>query len=78
MSKARLAAIAVQQMRGLGIPRIARIERHGRTLWTAQLAGLTLTAAHQTCNELAARGTTCRIIAPSTDHLALADTADGT
>jgi len=78
MSKARIEAVAVQEMRGVGIPRIARIERHGRTLWTAQLAGLTQAAAHETCNALAARGTSCRIIAPSSDHLAMLSTNDGT
>jgi D-alanyl-D-alanine carboxypeptidase len=71
MSKARVEALAVQQMRGVGVPRIARVERHGRVLWTAQLAGLTHSAAHETCDVLAARGDSCLIIAPSTDHLAM-------
>jgi D-alanyl-D-alanine carboxypeptidase len=71
MSRARIEAVAVQQMRGVGIARIARVERHGKVLWTAQLAGLTHTAAHDTCNALAARGDSCLIIAPSADHLAM-------
>ena len=54
----------MQHMRGVGIPRIARVERHGQTLWTAQLAGLTLTAAHETCNALAAHGNSCMVIRP--------------
>jgi D-alanyl-D-alanine carboxypeptidase len=74
MSKARIEAIRVEQMRGVGIARIARVERHGRTLWTAQLAGLSQTAAHETCNALTARGDSCRIIAPSADHLAMEPT----
>jgi D-alanyl-D-alanine carboxypeptidase len=78
MSKARVEAVAVQEMRGVGIPRIARIERHGRVLWTAQLAGLTLADAHETCNVLAARGDSCLVIAPSTDHLAMLLSNDGT
>jgi D-alanyl-D-alanine carboxypeptidase len=73
MSKARYQAIAVRQMRGVGIARIARVESHGRTLWTAQLAGLTLTAAHRTCDVLAAKGDSCLIIAPQADHLAMRD-----
>jgi D-alanyl-D-alanine carboxypeptidase len=71
MSRARVEALAVQQMRGVGVPRIARVERHGKVLWTAQLAGLTHSAAHETCDVLAARGDSCLIIAPSTDHLAM-------
>jgi D-alanyl-D-alanine carboxypeptidase len=79
MSRARIAAISVRQMRGIGIPRIARFESHGRTLWTAQLAGLTLNGAHQTCSALAARraasssggGGACFVIAPQSDHLAM-------
>jgi D-alanyl-D-alanine carboxypeptidase len=78
MSKARVEAVAVQEMRGVGIPRIARIERHGRTLWTAQLAGLTFSAAHETCNALAEHGHSCLIIGPSSDHLAMLSSDDGT
>lgn len=79
MARARIAAISVQQMRGVGIPRIARVERHGHTLWTAQLAGLTLNGAHQTCSALAARhappgGGACFVIAPQSDHLAMLNT----
>ncbi len=72
LSQARIVAFNVRRMRGVGVARIARVERHGRTLWTAQLAGLTLTAAHETCNAVAARGDSCRIIAPSSAHLAMA------
>ena len=73
MSRARIEAMDVRAMRGAGIARIARVERHGLTLWGAQLAGLSLTAAHETCDELAARGQPCRVIPPSADHLALVD-----
>ncbi len=75
--KARVEAIRAQRMSGAGIPRIARIERHGRVLWKAQLAGLTLTAAHETCSALAARRAACTIIAPQSDHLAMVDNAAG-
>ena len=78
MAKARIEAVSVQHMRGVGIPRIARVERHGRTLWTAQLTGLTLTAAHETCNALAAHGNSCMVIRPSSDHLAMLSSDDGT
>jgi D-alanyl-D-alanine carboxypeptidase len=77
MAKARVEAISARELRGMGIPRIARLERHGKILWTAQLAGLTLSGAHQTCNALAARGTACVIIAPQSDHLAMRDTGNG-
>jgi D-alanyl-D-alanine carboxypeptidase len=77
MAKARVAAISARQLRGMGIPRIARLERHGRTMWTAQLAGLTLSGAHETCSALAARRASCVIIAPQSDHLAMRDTANG-
>jgi D-alanyl-D-alanine carboxypeptidase len=77
MSKARVQAMAVQHMRGVGIARIAKLQSHGKTLWTAQLAGLTQTAAHKTCNVLAAKGDSCLIIAPQADHLAMQDTSAG-
>jgi D-alanyl-D-alanine carboxypeptidase len=63
-AKARSQAIAVAHLRGVGIPRVARVEHRGKLLWTAQLAGLTQTAAHETCSALAARRTSCTIIAP--------------
>jgi D-alanyl-D-alanine carboxypeptidase len=77
MARARVEAIRVERMRGVGIARIARVERHGRTMWDAQLAGLTLTAAHQTCSALAARRAACVIIAPADDHLAMLDSSGG-
>ena len=77
MASARIEAITVQRRHGVGVARIARLERHGHTLWTAQLAGLTLTAAHETCNDLAARRSSCLIIAPSSDHLASLPAEDG-
>jgi D-alanyl-D-alanine carboxypeptidase len=77
MAKARVAAISARKLHGMGIPRIARVQRHGKTLWTAQLAGLTLSAAHQTCSAMAAKGTSCVIIAPQSDHLAMRDTGNG-
>jgi hypothetical protein len=75
--KARVEAIRVHAISGMGIPRIARVERHGRTMWDAQLAGLTLSGAHQTCSALAARGAACIIIAPQSDHLAMLDDSAG-
>jgi D-alanyl-D-alanine carboxypeptidase len=75
--RARVVAIRAEELHGVGIPRIARIERHGHILWDAQLAGLTLTAAHETCQARTARGAECVIIAPQTDHLAMADDLNG-
>lgn len=78
MVKARTEAVAVRQMRGVGIPRIARVERHGETLWTAQLAGLSYHAAHETCDVLSARGAACRVLGPYADHLAMLTGDSGT
>lgn len=78
MVKARNEAVAVRQMRGVGIARIARVQRHGQTMWTAQLAGLTYHAAHETCDALAARGDSCLVLPPSADHLAMLTDNSGT
>jgi D-alanyl-D-alanine carboxypeptidase len=78
MAKARNEAVAVRQMRGVGIARIARVQRHGQTMWTAQLAGLTYHAAHETCDALAARGDSCMVLPPSADHLAMLTGDSGT
>jgi len=67
LENARHLAIEAAHINGAGIPRVTRLERHGRILYTAQLAGLTQSAAHQTCWAMAARRTACTIIPP---HLA--------
>jgi D-alanyl-D-alanine carboxypeptidase len=72
---ARTRAIAVHDMRGVGIPRVAKIVSHGKILWAAQLAGLTEPAAHATCSALAAHGDSCSIIAPS-EHFARRENGD--
>jgi hypothetical protein len=71
MKYAKLQAITVHNMRGVGVARIARLDRHGKILWAAQLAGLTQYDAHATCHALAAHGDSCLVIAPQGDHLAL-------
>jgi len=76
LAKARIRAIEVARMRGIGVPRVARVEHHGRVLYGAQLAGLTQTAARQTCTALAARRTSCVIIPPQADHMAGLDQHD--
>jgi D-alanyl-D-alanine carboxypeptidase len=80
ISKARIEAITARDISGAGFTRIARVERHGKTLWNAQVAGLSLAAAHEACNAMAARGNSCHIIEPRTDHLAMETTnnRDGT
>ena len=77
MNYARLQAITVHKMRGVGVARIAKLDRHGKVLWAAQLAGLTQTDAHLTCRALTAHGRSCRVIAPQADHLAMRDTSAG-
>jgi D-alanyl-D-alanine carboxypeptidase len=70
MSRARRMALEARRLRGAGIARVARVQVHGRQLWTAQLAGLSLTAAHETCAAISARGDACRVVPPA-EHLAL-------
>ena len=74
---ARIEAINAQRHYGQGVARIARLDLHGHTLWTAQLAGLTRTAAQQTCNDQTVHRSSCLIIAPSADHLASLPAEDG-
>jgi D-alanyl-D-alanine carboxypeptidase len=76
LARARTQAIEVAHMRGIGVPRVARVEQHGRILYTAQLAGLTQSAAHETCSALAARRTSCIIIPPQADHMASLEEGD--
>jgi len=77
LKSAKIQAITVHRMRGIGIARIARLDRHGKILWAAQLAGLTQTAALSTCHLLAAHGDSCVVIAPQADHLAMLDRPAG-
>jgi D-alanyl-D-alanine carboxypeptidase len=74
---ARIEAINAQRHYGQGVARIARLERHGHTLWTAQLAGLTRTGARQTCNDRTVHRSSCLVIAPSADHLASLPAEEG-
>jgi D-alanyl-D-alanine carboxypeptidase len=76
LARARTQAIEVAHMRGVGVPRVARVEHHGRILYSAQLAGLTQSAAHQTCSALAARRTSCIVIPPQADHMAALEQRD--
>lgn len=78
MAKARTAALTAHHLRGEGIPRIAKVETKGHTMWSAQLAGLTSNGARATCSAMAARGNSCKVIPPSADHLAMLTNADGT
>ncbi|OYV32558.1 MAG: hypothetical protein B7Z81_12600, partial [Acidocella sp. 20-61-6] len=76
-SSARAQANAVRRMRGEGIARVARLEVHGKIMWTAQVAGLSHDAAHATCSQLSAHGASCFIIPPQTDHLASRSLSEG-
>ena len=77
LASARVEAVSAQRRYGVGVARIARLERHGRTLWTAQLAGLSLTAAHQTCDDMLQHRASCLVIAPPVDHLAALPAGEG-
>jgi D-alanyl-D-alanine carboxypeptidase len=73
---ARRAARAAARISGIGIPRVALIRRSGNEFWNAQLAGLTLPAAYETCKGLAAQDNSCHVIAsagsqPVAYHLAM-------
>jgi D-alanyl-D-alanine carboxypeptidase len=74
---AKRQAISAHAIRGVGVARIARLRLHGRTLWSAQLAGLSQRDAHETCAAMAARGHRCVVIAPQAAHLAERDTSAG-
>lgn len=78
MAKARTAALTAHHLRGEGVPRIAKVEAKGHTMWSAQLAGLSSHSARATCSAMAARGNSCKVIAPSADHLAMLTNDDGT
>lgn len=71
MSPARVEAINVQRLQGSGIAQVARVERYGKTFWSAELAGLTLSAAFETCDAVQARGDSCRVLVHPDDHLAM-------
>ncbi len=75
---ARTEAVAARQMRGIGVARIAPLDHDGRTLWSAQLAGLSYHAAHETCDVLSAHGRSCLVLGPYTDHLAMLTADAGT
>lgn len=75
---ARSAAMKAQHVRGEGVARIARVTHHGQTMWSAQVAGLSYHAAHATCSAMTAKGNSCKVVAPSTDHLAMLTGPDGT
>jgi D-alanyl-D-alanine carboxypeptidase len=77
LASARQQAVHVHALRGIGIARVARVDHHGRVLWTAQLAGLTQYDAHATCHAMAVRGNSCLVIAPQAEHLAERDTSAG-
>ncbi len=77
IGSARVEAMRIARMRGLGMPRVARLESHGRTLWKAQLAGLTRSAAYETCGILRARRAGCVVIAPQSDDLAMREDPEG-
>ncbi len=74
---ARRQAVHAHALRGVGIARVARVDHHGKVLWTAQLAGLTQYDAHATCHAMAVRGNSCVVIAPQAEHLAERDTSAG-
>lgn len=74
LSRARIMAIHARRIQGTGVARVAKLTRHGHVLWSAQLAGLTFDAAHQTCDVLATSH--CRVIGPTADHLAAAARTD--
>ena len=77
LSSARAKANEVRRMRGEGVARVARLEVHGKILWTAQVVGLSHDAAHATCSQLSAHGTSCVIIPPQADHLASRSLSEG-
>ncbi len=76
IGSARVEAMNVHNMHGIGTPRIARIEQNGHVIWNAQLADLSLGAAYQTCDEVSARGDKCRVIPADSSHVAMVVASD--
>ncbi|MDE8347796.1 MAG: hypothetical protein POH28_16720, partial [Acidocella sp.] len=73
LSSARYMADHARHIQGAGIARVARIIKYGHVLWTAQLAGLTLHDAYETCDAVATKE--CRVIGPAENHVAIAKIA---
>ncbi len=62
MKSARTQAVKIHRLRGIGVPRIVRVESHRKILWSAQLTELSRAAAVSTCSMLKRAGQSCLVI----------------
>lgn len=67
---ARYAALRAHRLSGAGVAQIRHIEQHGKTLWVAQITGLTYTSANSTCRDMHAHNGRCSIQRLDANHLA--------
>lgn len=77
-TNARLVALKARRLHGHGIAQIQHVQRHGKTLWLAQLTGLTYDGAHDTCRAMTAHGSQCDVRSLTSDHLAMLSGESGT
>lgn len=77
-TNARIMALKARRLRGHGIAQIEHVVRHGKTLWLAQLTGLSYAGAHETCRAINVQGHQCDVRPLNADHLAMLSGADGT
>lgn len=64
LEAARNQAVKIRALGGAGVVRVARVQHQGHVMWNAQVAGLTYTAAHQTCSLAASHGDRCAVVGP--------------
>lgn len=62
MKPARIQALKIRRLRGVGVPRVVRVASHGKILWSAQLTELSRAAAVSTCSMLKRAAQSCLVI----------------
>lgn len=67
---ARYAALKASRLSGYGVAQIRHIRQHGKTLWLAQLTGLTYANARTACSNLHAHDGRCSVERLYANHLA--------
>lgn len=67
---ARYAALKAHRLSGAGIAQIRHIQQNGKTVWLAQLTGMTYSNARSTCSNLHAHDGRCSVQRLYANHLA--------
>ncbi len=68
MKPARIQALKIYRLRGVGVPRIVKVTSHGKILWSAQLTKLSRAAAVSTCSMLKKARQSCLVISSHSDR----------